>query len=228
MGHVSSGAEGRAGGTLGGQRPPLAVGRPFLAPTPRSAPAVTPPPAAPGRVTPPFLPRELSYTPARMPVVPPPVAQPPEGGALTGEGDTARAGSLAAVEAARAAPDVAPRPADAPASAAEEEDAWAWGGETAPPAIGEPAAAITDSPFESAAVRPDLQPAGADWFDHPLGGSDALGAELPPEERAALALESLVVRLRTGTLALDARAAVDSDEAVLASVLAALFARRAR
>lgn len=223
-GDRDSGEEGAAGA----QRPPLAVGRPFLAPTPRSAPAVTPPAPGMGRVTPPYLPRELTYTPTRLVAVPPPTTEAPPAGGGPGEGASPLEASPLAHGAGRQAPAVEPTSEGAAPGRDDDEDAWAWGGESAPPAIGEPAAAIAESAFESAGLRPGAVHAEHDWFEQTPAGAPATPSALPVEERAAQTLEALAAQLRAGTLGFAPRAAVDSDEAVLATVLAALFARRAR
>lgn len=91
-------------------------------------------------------------------------------------------------------------------SAADDADAWDWGHEPLAPeleALATLAPAFTPA-VSAAASAPDT--------------SDV----------AAAVLESLALRLRQRVLVLDAAAAVDSDEAVLASTLAALFARRTR
>ena len=104
-----------------------------------------------------------------------------------------------------------------------DEDAWEWGGEAPPEAHDYVAAGWPPAKAHPAAAVAGDDP---DWFEHPLVASAR--PMMLPEERAAQALEALASQLRAGSLTLDARAALDSEEAVLATVLAALFARRVR
>lgn len=212
-----------------GARSAPAVTRPFLGPTPRSARSVTPAPAA-GRVTPPYLPRELSYTPARVAAVPaaPPAPAAPSAPAPKDAAAAHPANEIAGPNAEAVRPAEPSSWPGGPNPRGREEDAWDWGGEPQAQASAESAGEWA-APVAATQGTPALtHPQDPDWFEQPLAGRGPAANMRLPEERAAEAMEALAHQLRTGALTLDGRAALDSEEAVLASVLAALFARRVR
>lgn len=213
---------------------PVLTGVPFLAPTPRFTRAVTPPDDR--RITPPFV-------PGARPFPPPQRDERTESGA--GEGVRGAAADAAGVlppepaaiavahePVAPGTPVVAPLQA-APSAPDDDQDAWDWGhGEEIPvEKAGNPATllGLQDAARGSAAGSGAFLESVATSVEQ--GAPGARGDAVPPLETAEVAarvLESLAGRLRARSLVLDASAPVDSEAAVLASVLATLFTHRGR